>query len=231
MAVSGTISTTSIDVVSIIEKAFRRVRITPVQITAEMATEARKTLFLRLSALANKGLQLWAIESVSESLVLDQAAYTLDDGTIDVVQINFTNSDGIETPLAPVGKDSYMSLSDKTASGQPSMYWLDRQRDAPVVRLWPVPDAVAETGTLTVWRKRHIMDVGDYTNTLDIPQRWHDAVIWDLASALGIETQEVDLQVATIAQGKANEEILLALRSETDGAPMVFRPNIGSYTR
>ena len=230
MAVSGTISTTTIDAVSIIEKAYRRLRVFGPQITAEMLTEARRTLFLRLSALTNKGLQLWAIDSFTEALVLAQAAYTLDDGTIDVLQVNFTLS-GAETPMARVGKDSYTTLTNKASSGQPSMFWLDRQRDAPVLRLWPVPDATADAGTLTIWRKRHIQDIGDFTNTIDIPQRWHEAVIWDLAAAIGPETPDASLELVQIASARAGDEVNIAMKAETDASPLIIRPNLRSYTR
>lgn len=229
MTVSGTISTTAIDAVSIIEKAYRRLRVFGPQVTGEMLTEARRTLFLRLSALTNKGLQLWAIDSITEALVLAQAAYTLDDGTVDVLQVNFTLS-GVETPMARIGKDSYVTLANKADAGQPSMYWLDRQRDAPVLRLYPVPDAAADAGSLTIWRKRHVMDVGEFTNTLDIPQRWHEAVIWDLADNLGSETPDVDPMLMARAEKKAASELIMAMNAETDAAPLVILPNLKSYT-
>jgi hypothetical protein len=230
MAVSNTISTTSLDVVNVIEKAYRRCRVMPAKITAEMLQEARRTLFLRLSSLTNKGLQLWTLDEETQTLVAATAAYELATGTVDVMQVNYYY-DSVETPMARIAQDAYTSLPDKTTSGRPSMYWLDRQRDVPVLRLYPVPDATYATGTLKIWRKRHIMDIGDFTNTVDMPQRWHEAGIWDLAAALAVETMDVDPSLAQLAKARADEEMLLAMRAETDASPLVIRPSIRSYTR
>ena len=45
-------------------------------------------------------------------------------------------------------------------------------------------------GTIAVVRRRYIQDVGAFSNLLEIPQRWNEAVIWKLASRLVDEINE-----------------------------------------
>lgn len=227
MTVSNTISTTTVDVVSIIEDAFRRCRMRPEQLTADMLDMARQTLFLRLSALPQRGLQLWTIDDEQIALVAGTASYTMPTGTVDVTKVLYDDGSS-EVEITRISHDIYATIPDKATQGRPTMFWLDRQRDAPVMRLWPTPSAA---DNLTVWRKRHIMDVGDYTNTLDIPQRWHDAIIADLAAQLALKTPEVEANLVGPLKGMADEAVLLAQREDSDAAPLRFRPNISGYTR
>lgn len=226
MAVSGTISTTSIDVADLITAAYRRCRIRPEQISADMLDSAKLALHVGLSAMPHKGFQLWTLDEETLSLVEADGEYALTTGTIDVSQVNFF--DGVtETPMARFSSDQYIQLPDKAAKGRPNAYWIDFQRDAPVMRIWPTPDAASAAGSIKYWRKRYIMDVGNYTATLDIPQGWHDAVIADLAARLAVETPEVDAGFAGQLRLIADNALLLAQRHNTDRAPFRIKPRIG----
>ena len=62
MAVSGTVSTTVFNTRKVIDHAYRRCRIPPEGISSEQISFALDSLYLILSMLANRGLQLWCIE-------------------------------------------------------------------------------------------------------------------------------------------------------------------------
>jgi len=226
MAVSGTVSTTSIDVADIITTAFRRCRVRPEQITADMLSSAKVALHLGLSSMPHRGFQLWTREEESLTLAEDDGSYTLETGTIDVTHANFVLS-GKEYPLSRLNADQFITIPNKATSGRPTSFWIDFQRDIPVLRLWPVPDATNAAGTITYWRKRYIMDVGTYTATLDIPQGWHDAIIADLAARVALETQEVDVGLAGQLRMVADNALLMAQRHNTDSAPFRITPRIG----
>lgn len=226
MAVSGTISTTSIDVADLITTAFRRCRVRPEQITADMLAAAKLALHVGLSAMPHKGFQLWTLDEETLALAQGVGEYTLSSGTIDVSKANF--SDGsTESTLSRLSSDQYIGLPNKATAGRPNSFWVDYQRDAPVMRVWPVPDAASASGSIKYWRKRYIMDVGDYTATLDIPQGWNDAIIADLAARLAIETPEVDTGLAGQLRLIADNAFLLAQRHNTDPAPFRLKPRIG----
>lgn len=231
MAVSGTVSTTKFNVRKVVDHAFRRVRIPAQQITAELQDIARSNLYLLLSGLVNRGEQLWTNDSITVTMVAGQGDYILADGTVDVAQVNFKYVDGREVSLSRLSQDSYMNLPNKSFAGRPVEFWLDRQRDAPVLRLWPVPDAAAALNSLVVWRSRHIMDVGELTDDLDIPQRWTEAIISQLAWRVAMEAPEVEPSLVGELKLLADEQLLAAQNAERDSSPMRLQPNIRVYTR
>lgn len=226
MTVSGTISTTAIDVADIIQTAFRRCRIRPEQISADMLASAKAALGVALSAMPHRGFQLWTLDEETTALVEGDPSYALAAGTLDVKAVNLV-VDGVETGLSRVDFDQYVGLPDKSQTGRPTMYWVDLQRDAPVLNLWPAPDATWALASLKYWRKRYIMDVGAYTATLDIPQGWHDAVIADLAARLALETPEVEAGLVGPLRQIADNALILAQRHNTDAAPLRILPRIG----
>jgi hypothetical protein len=225
MTVSGTISTTSINVADLVTTAYRRCRVRPEQITADMLESAKIALHVALSAMPHKGFQLWTHDEESLALVAGDGEYTLSTGTIAVTHANYLLNN-VETPLSAMSADQYIAIPDKATQGRPNSFWIDFQRDTPVMRIWPVPNAAAAAGSITYWRKRYIMDVGSFTATLDIPQGWHDAIISDLAARLAIETPEVDVNLAGQLRMIAENALLLAQRHNTNSAPLRITPRI-----
>jgi hypothetical protein len=88
VAVSGTVSTTVFNTRKVIDHAYRRCRIPPEGISSEQISFALDTLYLVLSALANRGLQLWCIERFLMPLYQAQGLMTLPDGVVDILNTN-----------------------------------------------------------------------------------------------------------------------------------------------
>lgn len=230
MTVSGTVSTTSFDTGKVIDHAFRRCRVPAQKITSEMQETARSCLYLTLSNLVNRGVQLWCVEPVDLPLVEGEAAVDTPVGTAEVLHVN-VRVNGVERPVSKMSREDYALIPNKSSKGVPVNYWYDRKRDQPTVVVWPAPDALAASGGLVVWRRRHIMDVGSLTQTLDIPQRWYEAVIAMLAHSVAMETQEVDLSLVPMLKAAADEAFYLAQVAENDGAVIRLAPSIRMYTR
>ena len=331
MATSGTVSTTQFTTRQVIDHAFRRCRLGAQQITSEMINVANDQLYLILSDLANRGVQLWCIERLVMPLYEGQGAVTLPLGTVDVLNTNLRtlqeatgttattsttyqnynvdgltvttvgvlwsaaaqpfvvemSNDGItwtnvplssyvsnpdaaagewtwvdtevpesadyfrvrvtsgtlsysqvffgntpnEIPIARLNRDDWTALPNKSFEGRPLQFWFDRQRDQPVMRLWPIPNAAAETQTIVLWRHRYIQDVGTMTQELDVPQRWFNAIVALLASKLADETPEVDAQLMPILEAKAEKALAQAENEERDNSPIYWTPNLNPYTR
>ena len=136
-----------------------------------------------------------------------------------------------EIPLARLNQDDYTNLPNKTFQGRPLQFWLDRQLAAPVMRLWPTPNQQAEFAQMVAWRQRHIMDVGSLTQTIEVPQRWVDAIAWNLAFRMCFEIQNVDIAMADRLKPIADERMALAFGEERDNSPFQMYPNISPYTR
>lgn len=149
---------------------------------------------------------------------------------LDVDEFVVANSPS-EIPMARINRDDYQSLPDKTFQGRPVQFWLDIQRDNPVIRIWPAVQLQYTFYQLVLTRKRYLMDVGTLTETLDLPQRWFEAVVSELAARLAMEIQEVDMELIPTLRGAADRATLKAWTGEEDSSPVFFRVNLSPYTR
>lgn len=88
MAYSGTVSQTTFDTRKVIENAARRCKLPPQSLSAEHVEVAKDQLYLLLSDLSNRGIQLWTIEKQIYPLYDGVGDITLDTGTLDVLNSN-----------------------------------------------------------------------------------------------------------------------------------------------
>jgi hypothetical protein len=144
----------------------------------------------------------------------------------------FLGNNPTEIQLSRMNRDDYTNLPNKAfQSNRPLQYWFDRQVRQPIMHLWPTPNAAATTSQITLWRHRHIMDVGAMTQEIEVPQRWLEAVVSMLAAKLAQEYVEVDPQIIPMLDGKAQSALYIAQMEERDNSPMMLQPNISVYTR
>jgi hypothetical protein len=99
------------------------------------------------------------------------------------------------------------------------------------MRIWPVTDPTNMFGQIIIWRQRYIMDVGTLTEELDIPQRWYETVVWQLAWRLAMELPDFDMSRIGPIKATADEALKIAQDEERDNSPIYFAPNISYYTR
>ncbi len=144
----------------------------------------------------------------------------------------YTGNSPTEIALGVLNKDDYTQLPNKSfTSSQPLQYWMDRQMPQPIMRLWPTPNDAAEVRQIVAWRHRYIMDVGSMTQTLDVPQRWFEAVVSMLAAKLVVEYPDADLNRSALLDQKAERALYVAQQEESDHSPVNIVPAIGVYTR
>lgn len=84
---SGTVSSTQLDVATLLEHAYRRCGRAAADISPEMAKASRELLYLLMSKYSNDGLNLWALEKVLMGLYPGQAVYDLPAGTQRITQL------------------------------------------------------------------------------------------------------------------------------------------------
>ena len=83
---------------------------------------------------------------------------------------------------------------------------------------------------LTIRRHRQVQDIGTLTQEIELPNRWYESVIWQLAERLAFEVPGVDAGRVSLVLQKAQEYKIEAEGNETDSAPVYFAPNIRAYT-
>lgn len=349
MATSGTVGQTTLTVIEVLEHAARRCGLLAAQLTPEHLKLMRDNLFLFLSQLSNRGVNLWAVDRPMLGLYLDQVEYVLPTGTIDIlntylrtparleatvvssaggtianavdgdvttvctqsapdgnIQFDFTDPEAVavvgilpaatgsltlvfeassdaatwitaksttaavytdrawtwlavepafsyryfriretaggtlnlreayvsaevsDIMIARFNRDDYFSIPTKQSQGSPRQYWLNRQL-APTMNVWPSPPSTFEC--LYLVTHRHIQDVGAYTNTLELPQRWLNPVVWNLAWQTGLELPELKEERIILLEKYAAQSLHDAEDEERDASPIYLAPNIRAYTR
>jgi hypothetical protein len=155
---------------------------------------------------------------------------TATSGVLSYTTITLGNTPS-EIPFGVLNRDSYVAQSNQIFAGRPTTYWFQRDINQPVMHLWPAPNQASEVAQLIVWRHRHIMDVGTLQQELEIPQRWYEAIVANLASKLAMETDAVDMNLIPGLDAKAEKALRMAWDGDNDGSPTTITPNIGVYTR
>lgn len=137
MATSGTISQTVFDTRRVIDHAFLRCKLPPQTITAERIEFARDALFLLLSDLPNRGVQLWTIDRTILPLYEGVAALQTPAGTIDVLQANLrqltrltgATADATGSSTTDFTTDVRPSTVGILWSGAPAAFVIERSAD------------------------------------------------------------------------------------------------------
>ncbi len=151
-------------------------------------------------------------------------------GTLNITELVFATT-LIEIPLGRISLDQYSNLTDKTMRAQqPLEYWYNRKVDNPEINVWPVPNYSFDM--LVLWRTRQIQDVGELYNTLEIPQRWIEAAVTELAVRMLLELPgDVKQERYDILKKEAAAATFRAQQEERDNSPIFIAPNISCYTR
>ncbi len=142
----------------------------------------------------------------------------------------YVGNNSREITMSRLNRDDYTNLPNKNfTANQPYQYWFNRTVPNPEIYLWPAPsDPFVQ---MTVWYSKQVMNVGELTDELQIPQRWYLAVINMLAHQMSMELPQVDLARVQYLEAQAEKYLALAEAEERDRSPIYFAPNIGVYTR
>lgn len=140
-------------------------------------------------------------------------------------------SDLYDVPMSKISRDSYATYPNKQQQSEwPLQYWYDKQFYQPQVNLWPVPSVDV---AVQAFIQRQVQDPGAFTNAIQVPQRWLDAIISLLAPRVCLE-----LPKELVPPDRYDKLVLIADQtqrdaedSETDGAPVMVAPNISYYSR
>lgn len=140
-----------------------------------------------LKAWQADGVMIWTYAEGELTTVLDQAGYTFGEGgDFDTVPFEILdlriNRGGNDLPMNRLSREEYYALPNKTNRGYPTQFYYDRQRAGGTLYLWPTPDT--GLGTLKFTYRRVIMDIDNGANDFDVPQEWHEALVFGLAKRL-----------------------------------------------
>ena len=188
MTTSGT-AAFNLDLNEIVEEAFERCG-SELRTGYDLRT-ARRSLNLLFADWANRGVNLWTLDSGTIPLIQGTATYNLPADTVDLLEHVIRTGSGnastqIDVTITRISNSTYSSIPNKLQQARPIQVWVNRQI-TPQITVWPTPD---QTGVyqFIYWRLRRIQDAGDGgTYTQDIPFRFLPCLVSGLAYYLALK--------------------------------------------
>ena len=223
----------------IIEESYERIGIN--ELYGQLLKSARRSLNVLFQEWANRGLHYWEVETNNLTLVSGQSTYTMyrstGDGTSDataiygvddILEASYRNSSNVDSPLTKISRSEYQALSNKTATGQPSQYFVQRFIDKVTITLYLTPGSSEAGNTIAYYYVKRIQDVGDYTNAADVPYRFVPCMLAGLSYYLSIKyapqrTQELKLLYEDELQRALQED---GSSSSSYITPKTYYPNV-----
>lgn len=205
------------DMLELVEEAFERAGIEGPRTGNDFRT-ARRSLNLISAEWANRGLNLWTVDSGSVSLTPGTASYTLPADTIDLLDA-VVRIDSTDYVLDRIGTGDYAAIPNKTTQARPVQIYVTRNVP-PAFTLWPVPDS---TYTVVYWRMRRMQDVTAGSNTTDVPFRFYPALVSALAYQIAMKKPEA-FQRVPFLKSAYEEQFDLASQEDRERVSLRFMP-------
>ena len=196
---------------------------------------ARRSLNILFQEWANRGLHYWEVANNNITLVADQAEYTMfrstADGTSsttavygvdDVLEASYRNSN-VDTPLTKINRSQYQALSNKTSTGTPSQYFVQRFIDKITITLYLTPGSSEAGKFLNYYYVKRIQDAGDYTNDADVPYRFVPCMTAGLAYYLAIKNAPDRVQMLKMLY---EDELQRALAEDGSSSSTYISPKV-----
>ena len=179
-------------IADIVEESYERIGIQGV--SGYQLKSARRSLNILFQEWSNRGLHYWEIANNDITLVNNQNVYTMfrstSDGTSsatavygvdDVLEASFRNADNVDFPLTKINRSAYQALSNKTDTGIPTQYYVQRLIDRVTITLYLTPGTDEAGKKLNYYYVKRIQDAGAYTNDADVPFRFVPCMIAGLS--------------------------------------------------
>tara|TARA_R100000951_G_scaffold80201_2_gene68059 strand:- start:43 stop:771 length:729 start_codon:yes stop_codon:yes gene_type:complete len=218
----------------IVEEAYERIGIQGV--SGYQLKGARRSLNILFQEWANRGLHYWEVGNNSITLVNGQSVYTMfrstTDGTSsatavygvdDVLEASYRNSSNVDSPLTKISRSEYQALSNKTSTGQPTQYFVQRFIDKVTVTLYLTPGSTEAGNFLNYYYVKRIQDAGDYTNDADVPYRFVPCMIAGLSYYLAVKFAPDRIQVLKMLY---EDELQRALQEDGSSSSSYISPKV-----
>ena len=191
---------------------------------------ARRSMNLMTIEWQNRGLNLWTIDSGTQTLTAGTSQYTLPADTIDLLDHVIRTDAGNTTTQADltisrIGVSTYASIPNKLTRGRPIQVFVERLRAAPRINLWPVPDD-STTYTFVYFRLRRIEDAGNGVETADMNFRFLPCLVAGLAYHIAMKVPELADRISML-KAAYEEQYALAAGEDREKTSERFIPRVG----
>ena len=151
-------------------------------------------------------------------------------GMTDIQEADYrVKSTSVDTPMTKISRSQYQGFSNKTDTGLPTQYWVQRFVDKVTMTLYLTPGAAQDGNYINFYYTKRIDDVGAYTNATDVPYRFVPCMIAGLSYYLAVKYAPQRVQELKLLY---EDELLRA--EDEDGSsnstyisPKIYYPGIG----
>tara|TARA_R100000995_G_scaffold7544_1_gene3337 strand:+ start:507 stop:1175 length:669 start_codon:yes stop_codon:yes gene_type:complete len=210
----------NLDVAEYIEEAFERCGLEAK--TGYDLQTARRSLNIMLAEWANRGLNQWTIEQRTQALTSNDSEYSLSTDIIDILSVVVKRS-GTDFSMTRISRDTFLNLPNKTSTGRPTQYFLDRQI-TPNLKLYPTPEN--STDVIVFDALTRMQDADTQVNTLEIPFRFIPCLTAGLAYYIAMKRAPDRIQ---LLKSVYEEEFERAMAEDRDRSAFNVTPKLDYY--
>ena len=220
----------------IIEEAYERTGVLGTR-TGYQLRSARRSLNILFQEWGNRGVHLWKVKLAKVPLIEGQAEYSYaSDSTnfpndiSDILEAYYRNNSTTTAPvdvaLTKIDRSTYSQTPNKLTKGTPSQYYVERKLN-PSIFLYTTPSSsVSSTTTPSSFQfcfyyLAKIQDVGGYSHTSDVVNRFYPCMMSGLAYYLSMKVSpERTQELERIYES----EMLRALDADNQGTSSFISP-------
>tara|TARA_S200002703_G_scaffold43840_1_gene38217 strand:- start:1768 stop:2442 length:675 start_codon:yes stop_codon:yes gene_type:complete len=221
MAVSGTYDF-NLDIDEVIQEASEMIG--GEDTLGHEPASARRSVNLMLKDWQNRGVLLWSTSVSSVTVSASTATYSLSSSTIDALEV-VLNRDSTDIQLQRVTPEEYLLIPNKTQTGRPTQYSIRRERDNPVMSVWPLPDNSTDILKMEIISELQDVNKSAIQNA-DLPKRFLPCLTCGLAYYMSMKRPGVPENRIMMLKANYEELLMRAMEEDRERASMFIRPRL-----
>ena len=150
-------------------------------------------------------------------------------GMDNILEVNYRiTSTSVDSPMTEVSRSQYQGYSNKTATGTPTSFFIQRFIDRTTLTVYLTPGAAQDGNKLNLYYARRIQDAGAYGNASNVPYRFVPCMTAGLAFYLAQKNAPQRAQELKLFY---EDELARAVKEDADItstyiAPKVYYPTL-----
>ena len=221
MAVSGTYDF-NLDIDEVIQEATEMIG--GEDTLGHEPASARRSINLMLKDWQNRGVLLWSTSVSSVTVAASTTTYSLASSTIDALEV-VLNRDSTDIQLERITPEEYLLIPNKTQTGRPNQYSIRRERDNPVMSVWPLPDNSTDVLKMEIISELQDVNKSAIQNA-DLPKRFLPCLTCGLAYYMSMKRPLVPENRIMMLKANYEELLMRAMEEDRERASMFIRPRL-----
>ena len=139
----------------------------------------------------------------------------------EILECSYRNNSNVDSPLEKINRSQYQALSNKTSTGQPSQYFVQRFIDHVLITIYLTPSSTQNGDVINFYYEKRIQDAGAYTNATDVPYRFVPCMVAGLSYYLAMKYAQPRIQELKLIY---EDELARALEEDGSSASVYISP-------